>query len=202
MDQCDLVASDGQTVAGYAWDIASPRAIVQIAHGMGEHARRYDAVAQALNKAGYAVFAADHRGHGRTGRPKLGYMGGDGWNRTLADTFEFNRMLRATEIYATFETIGGVARQTQSTRPPGDGCRWEKSGLQKNRARGIYHTRGFAAHHSAHSDNVLRIGDHDNVGVQNHVLLIEQTYCFGTFCETHTDCAIQLLVVKGMQRLA
>ena len=95
MQQCDLVASDGHTVAGYAWDIGNPRAMVQIAHGMGEHARRYDAVAQALNQAGFAVFATDHRGHGGTGRTTLGYMGGDGWNRTLADTFEFNRMLRS-----------------------------------------------------------------------------------------------------------
>lgn len=120
MDQCDLVASDGQTVAGYAWDIEAPRAIVQIAHGMGEHARRYDAVAQALNKAGYAVFAADHRGHGRTGRAKLGYMGGDGWNRTLADTFEFNRMLRARHadvpLILLGHSMGSMLSQQYITR--------------------------------------------------------------------------------------
>jgi alpha-beta hydrolase superfamily lysophospholipase len=40
---------------------------VQIVHGLGEHALRYDHVALALNRAGYTVYADDHRGHGATG---------------------------------------------------------------------------------------------------------------------------------------
>lgn len=51
-----------------------PKAIVQLAHGIGEHAGRYTHVAAALNAAGYAVYADDHRGHGQTG---LGQWGGD-----------------------------------------------------------------------------------------------------------------------------
>lgn len=95
MEDARFTASDGHSVAAYAWDIEAPKAIVQIAHGMGEHARRYDAVARDLNSAGYAVFATDHRGHGGTATTPLGWMGGDGWNRTLADTYEFGLALRA-----------------------------------------------------------------------------------------------------------
>ena len=40
------------------------RAAVQLTHGMGEHAQRYDHVARALNDVGFVVYAQDHRGHG------------------------------------------------------------------------------------------------------------------------------------------
>lgn len=44
----------------------APRAVVQVAHGMLEHAGRYGHLAERLTRAGYAVYASDHRGHGRT----------------------------------------------------------------------------------------------------------------------------------------
>ena len=91
MQEFVLPASDGVGVQCYRWDVPNPRAIVQIAHGMGEHARRYDWVGQQLNDAGYGVYADDHRGHGVTGAHGLGDMGADGWNRTVADAFELNR---------------------------------------------------------------------------------------------------------------
>ena len=93
MQEFALNASDGGSVACYKWLAASPRAVLHIAHGMGEHARRYDVVAQALNEAGYHVYANDHRGHGHSGEAYLGNMGGDGWNRVLADAFEINRLI-------------------------------------------------------------------------------------------------------------
>lgn len=95
MEDLTFTASDGHRVAAYGWDIDQPRAVVQIAHGMGEHAKRYRPVAERLNAAGYAAFASDHRGHGGTATAPLGWMGGDGWNRTLADAYEFGRLLRA-----------------------------------------------------------------------------------------------------------
>lgn len=43
-----------------------PKAIVLLAHGYAEHAGRYDHVAKRLTDAGYAVYAIDHWGHGRS----------------------------------------------------------------------------------------------------------------------------------------
>ena len=43
-----------------------PRAIVLLAHGSAEHAGRYAHVAKRLTGAGYAVYAVDHWGHGRS----------------------------------------------------------------------------------------------------------------------------------------
>ncbi len=51
----------------YLWnDVKNPKGVVQISHGMAEHARRYDAFAQFLNANGYIVYADDHRAHGMT----------------------------------------------------------------------------------------------------------------------------------------
>jgi len=58
---------DGTTLQCYLWDdVRNPKAVVQISHGMAEHARRYDDFASFLNANGYIVFADDHRAHGMT----------------------------------------------------------------------------------------------------------------------------------------
>lgn len=44
-----------------------PRAVVVIAHGLAEHGGRYPEVAARLVASDYAVYALDHRGHGRSG---------------------------------------------------------------------------------------------------------------------------------------
>jgi len=43
-----------------------PRAVVVISHGAGEHSGRYAHVAERLLLEGYAVYAIEHRGHGRS----------------------------------------------------------------------------------------------------------------------------------------
>ncbi len=45
---------------------SSPRALVVLVHGFGEHSDRYSNLVTALTHAGYAVYAFDHRGHGRS----------------------------------------------------------------------------------------------------------------------------------------
>ena len=47
-----------------------PRAVVVIAHGLAEHGGRYPEVAARLVASDYAVYALDHRGHGRSGGPR------------------------------------------------------------------------------------------------------------------------------------
>lgn len=50
---------------------AAPRAVVVLSHGLGEHARRYDHVAQRFGEAGLVTYALDHRGHGRSGGKRV-----------------------------------------------------------------------------------------------------------------------------------
>jgi alpha-beta hydrolase superfamily lysophospholipase len=63
------------------------RGAIIIAHGMAEHAARYHRFAAELAERGYAVYAPDYRGHGRTAGAveNLGWAGADGWNGTLRD---------------------------------------------------------------------------------------------------------------------
>jgi alpha-beta hydrolase superfamily lysophospholipase len=80
-------APDQMPIFMRVWPCENARAAVLIAHGAAEHGARYARVAEALNSAGYAVYAPDHRGHGLTGsRAQLGVFGdADGWNRAVAD---------------------------------------------------------------------------------------------------------------------
>jgi alpha-beta hydrolase superfamily lysophospholipase len=80
-------SADGTEITAYRWDPAGPpRAIVQVTHGMGEHARRYEHVAAALTDAGFVVYAQDHRGHGATADPgALGDLGEGGWAGLVGD---------------------------------------------------------------------------------------------------------------------
>jgi alpha-beta hydrolase superfamily lysophospholipase len=83
-----LTAPDGVPLAVYSWlPVDKPRAVVQIVHGMAEHAARYEELAQALNEAGYAVYAHDQRGHGRTASSvdDLGRFAPGVWRAFLGD---------------------------------------------------------------------------------------------------------------------
>lgn len=68
--QAPYTLRDGLNIALYEWPLPRrqrPRAVVLIVHGLGEHAWRYDTVAQRLNEWGYCVRAYDQRGHGESG---------------------------------------------------------------------------------------------------------------------------------------
>lgn len=90
-------SADGTRIAAYRWDPAGePRAAVQVTHGMGEHARRYDHVARALNEAGFVVYAQDHRGHGATAEPgALGDLGKASWAGLVGDIGLLSARIRA-----------------------------------------------------------------------------------------------------------
>jgi alpha-beta hydrolase superfamily lysophospholipase len=79
---------DGTVLHCYRWaPQIEPRATIYLAHGMGEHAGRYDWTATKLAEQGYLVIANDHRGHGDTAKT-LGDFGTDGWNRMIDDMYQ------------------------------------------------------------------------------------------------------------------
>jgi alpha-beta hydrolase superfamily lysophospholipase len=92
-----LARPDGTSVAVYKWPAPqTPRAVVQIVHGLAEHAARYDRLAQALRHAGYVVYASDHRGHGQSAREprELGHFADrEGFERVVDDVYAVNRQI-------------------------------------------------------------------------------------------------------------
>jgi alpha-beta hydrolase superfamily lysophospholipase len=77
-------SADGTQLAGYRWapqDDQRTAGIVVLVHGMGEHIRRYDHVADALTSQGFVVYGHDHRGHGTSlaATDKPGHLGHNGW---------------------------------------------------------------------------------------------------------------------------
>ena len=95
--------SHGVEITFYEWPVANSRGVVQVAHGLGEHARRYDNLAAGLNRAGFSVYADDHRGHGATGLGQLaarqikvlGNLGPGGMNAAYDQVHEFTKLIAA-----------------------------------------------------------------------------------------------------------
>lgn len=79
----------------------TPRGVVQLLHGVGEHAGRYGALIAALTGAGFTVYADDHRGHGRTGLrqhgtpEKLGRLGRGGIRAAKEAIWHLTGIIRA-----------------------------------------------------------------------------------------------------------
>ena len=86
MKRYDFISFDGKRISVCEWGgVENPKGIIQISHGMAEHAGRYDIFARYMNERGYIVFADDHRAHGQTDKQTPGWCEGDIYNDTLKD---------------------------------------------------------------------------------------------------------------------
>lgn len=62
-----LVNADGQYLFCRYWEPSgTPKALIFVSHGAGEHCGRYDELAQMLKRLDMLVFAHDHVGHGQS----------------------------------------------------------------------------------------------------------------------------------------
>ena len=104
-------------IAAYLWDdVSSPKAVIQIVHGMQEHASRYDHFAKYLNKNGFIVFATDHRGHGKTaGDVKLlGHTNSDIFKEVVSDQIIITEKLKNRfnlPVYIVGHSFGSFVTQ-------------------------------------------------------------------------------------------
>jgi alpha-beta hydrolase superfamily lysophospholipase len=89
-----------QTVFVYNWlpdKRKSTKGVIQIAHGMQEHAERYRGFAEFLTKNDITVYANDHRGHGKTAGAveNLGYFADEnGWFTTVENMYELTTIIK------------------------------------------------------------------------------------------------------------
>lgn len=81
-----VTAPDGALLNVERWlPDAPPTAVVHLMHGMAEHAGRYHRLAEAITARGWALWAADHRGHGKTPGPIGHFADEDGWEVVMRD---------------------------------------------------------------------------------------------------------------------
>ena len=92
-------SSDGKTsIHAVEWlPEGKPIGVYQIAHGVAEHALRYEPFAEFLNSKGFVVAANDHIGHGLSvteGAAPLYFGEKDGWTHVVDDMFELRKQTR------------------------------------------------------------------------------------------------------------
>lgn len=66
MENFIIKREDGFEICGYSWDIQNPKKTVCLIHGIGEHAGRFNRMAEYFNNHGIAMFSMDLRGHGKS----------------------------------------------------------------------------------------------------------------------------------------
>jgi len=105
----NLTAEDNTAIVVYSWlpdERQNVKGVIQVVHGMAEHAARYDDFARFMVAAGYAVFANDHRGHGKTAGTveNTGIIAGvNSWLSVLGDLKLLNREIH--KAYDDFPII-------------------------------------------------------------------------------------------------
>ncbi len=93
-----IETGDGQRLHVFRWSPEGrPKAVVQVQHGLAEHAARYRRFAQALTDAGYLVYAADARGSGQSAANGYGVWGPDGWLGWVDDVARLGARVRRDE---------------------------------------------------------------------------------------------------------
>ena len=96
-----FISSDGiHNINCFAIYPESPKAILQIEHGVAEHIERYVSFANKMAESGFAVFADDHLGHGKTisqNDEMCWFSETDGWKHVCDDVVKLR--LIATEMF-------------------------------------------------------------------------------------------------------
>ena len=122
------VAPDGENLALQEWPLApnaTLRGAVLLVHGLGEHAGRYDTLAQWLAERGYAVRGYDQYGHGQSSGPRGGLSTDTKLLDDLTDLVEHTRshIPQGTPLLLLGHSLGGLvaARWVAEARLPIDG---------------------------------------------------------------------------------
>ena len=124
MESFQIIIEDGTAIQAYSWlTVGKTLVVVQIAHGMQEHARRYAHFAQWLNDRGIAVYADDHIGHGLSAKNEAElshFPRKDDWQRQVDLLHELTLKIKAKfpglPVFILGHSMGSVLVQTYMIR--------------------------------------------------------------------------------------
>lgn len=83
-----IQSPDGKELFGRVWspENSTPKALLIVVHGMGEHSGKYKRFAKYLTRKSIAVAGYDHRGHGQTDLDEKGLVDSDdGFKQMVSD---------------------------------------------------------------------------------------------------------------------
>lgn len=110
-------SEDNKEIFYYKWSPEQKvKGIVQIIHGMAEHAFRYNDFAEFLIRNGFGVYANDHRGHGKTKEntiENIGYLAPkDGWELLVNDVYALTKIIKKenpeTPVFILGHSMGAL----------------------------------------------------------------------------------------------
>lgn len=116
--------NDNKDIFVYKWSPSTdPVGLIQIAHGMAEHAERYHHFAEYLTEKGFVVYANDHRGHKKTAGSleKLGFFAhNNGWHIVADDLKQLSDIIAKENpklpIFLLGHSMGSLLIRTYITK--------------------------------------------------------------------------------------
>ena len=111
------LSSTGKTRKATLWgEVANPRGIVQLVHGMAEHIDRYEDTAKFLNGQGFVVVGHNHPGHGADASIPGYFADKNGWDALLWDIHvireEMQRCYPGLPYFLLGHSMGSFAART------------------------------------------------------------------------------------------
>lgn len=192
--------AEGTELYGAEWPVHTPRAVIALVHGQGEHIGRYDHVATWYNRHGIAVMGYDHQGYGRSGGKRGHAAGFDVLLDDIGLLLEKTRQRYAgVPLFLYGHSMGGglVLNYTARRNPTLDGliasAPWIRLAFQAPALkvmagrimRRILPTltlpTGLAAHFLSHDPAVVRAYlddplNHDKLSAAAGIALVEGAY--------------------------
>jgi alpha-beta hydrolase superfamily lysophospholipase len=103
-----IESADGTKLSYRAWPRSGAEVSFAVVHGLGDHARRYERFALGMARHGYATFAVDLRGHGKSAG-RRGHV--DRWSQWIEDAAAFVAHVESIaggEVVPVGHSLGGA----------------------------------------------------------------------------------------------
>ena len=120
-----LKAADEHEIHVQSWlPSRDVTAVIQVLHGLGEHADRYARFAATATHRGYALYVHDHRGHGSRAAQAGYFSDHSGWQCLVEDARRVNLLIRRRHadrvIVLLGHSMGSFLAQTYAMRHGGE----------------------------------------------------------------------------------